>query len=133
MDAAGRRFDLIALVLNVESVRGHARGNGGRLVCLCPDECDHLTRRLHGDIDREWVTRELIKVQAEPGEYYEESYERWRLSGLPVWAALAAGMRPTPGSRKLIGRRPDLPLIGRPQNSASSGDLGLQDGRRTPM
>jgi len=50
--------------------------------------------------------RELVKVRAQPGEYDQESYERWRLFGLPVWAALAAGMRPTPGSRRLIGRRP---------------------------
>jgi hypothetical protein len=79
------------------------------MVCLRRVECDHLTRRSNGDIDREWVTRELVKVQAEPGEYIDESYERWRLSGLPAWAALAAGMRPTPGSRKLLGRRPSLP------------------------
>jgi len=55
------------------------------------------------------LTQELIKVRAEPGEYLEESYERWRLFGLPLWTALAAGMRPTPGSRMLIGRRPNLP------------------------
>ena len=52
---------------------------------------------------------ELTQVKAKPGEYIEESYERWRLHGLPIWAALAAGMKPTPGSRKLIGRRPNLP------------------------
>lgn len=109
MGAADRRFDLIALVLNAESRRGDARGNGRQLVCLCRGECDHLTRRSNGHIDREWLTQELVKVRAEPGEYAEESYERWRLSGLPLWAALAAGMRPTPGSRKLIGRRPSLP------------------------
>lgn len=109
MDAVDRRFDLIALVMNAESARGDARGNGRGLVCLCRGACDHLTRRSRGNIDREWVTQELVKVRAEPGEYDDESYERWRLFGLPVWAALAAGMRPTPGSRKLIGRRPDLP------------------------
>lgn len=109
MDAADRRFDLIALVLNAESRRGDARGNRRRLVCLCRGECGHMTRGSNGDIDRGWVTQELVKVRAEPGEYIEESYERWRLSGLPIWAALAAGMKPTPGSRKLIGRWPDLP------------------------
>jgi hypothetical protein len=109
MDAASRRFDLICLVTNTESRRGDARGTGREVVCLCRHECDHLTRRYHGDIDREWVMRELAKVAAKPGEYIGESYERWRLSGLPIWAALAAGMRPTPGSRMLIGRRPDLP------------------------
>jgi len=108
MDAASRRFDLICLVTNAESRRGDARGTGREVVCLCRNECDHLTRR-NGDIDREWVMRELAKVKAKPGEYIEESYERWRLFGLPIWAALAAGMRLTPGSRMLIGRRPDLP------------------------
>jgi hypothetical protein len=49
--------------------------------------------------------RELTQVKAEPGEYIEESYERWRLSGLPVWAALAAGMKPTPGSRNAHAKR----------------------------
>jgi hypothetical protein len=109
MDAAARRFDLIALVLNAESRRSDARGHERQLVCLCRGECDHLTRRSNGDINREWLTQELVKVRAEPGEYIEESYERWRLFGLPIWAALAAGMRPTPGSRMLIGRRPHLP------------------------
>jgi len=76
---------------------------------VCQGERDLLTRRWNGDIDRDWVERELAKVKAAPGEYTEESYERWRLLGLPIWAALAAGMKPTPGSRKLIGRRHDLP------------------------
>jgi hypothetical protein len=110
MDKASRRFDLIVLVMNAEALRGGGRRPPSLLVCLCQGECDHLTRRQHGAIDRERVIRELAQVKAEPGEYIEESYERWRLSGLPVWAAIAAGMKPTPGSRKLIRRRPDLPL-----------------------
>jgi hypothetical protein len=110
MDQADRRFDLIAMVINAEALRGVGRRRPGLLVCLCQGDCDHLTRRPHGAIDREEITRELAQVKAEPGEYTEESYERWRLGGLPVWAAIAAGMKPAPGSRKLIGRRPDLPL-----------------------
>jgi hypothetical protein len=109
MDAADRRFDLIALVMNAESLRGGGRRTQRRMTCVCQGKCEHLTRRWNGDIDREWVERELAKVRAEPGEYIEQSYERWRLLGLPIWAALAAGMRPTPSSRKLIGRCPDLP------------------------
>lgn len=62
-----------------------------------------------GRFEPEWVRDELGKVKAEPGEYVEESYERFRLSGLPIWAALAAGMAPTPGSGKILGRRPNLP------------------------
>jgi hypothetical protein len=57
----------------------------------------------------EWVTSELAMVKAGPGEYSDEVYERWRLHGMPIWAAIAAGMTPTLGSRKLIGRRPNLP------------------------
>jgi hypothetical protein len=79
------------------------------MACVCQGECDHLTRRWNSDIDRDWVERELAKAGSEAGDYSEESYERWRLLGLPIWAALAAGMKPTPGSRKLIGRRPNLP------------------------
>ena len=110
MDRAGRRLDLIAAVMNAEALRGGGRRRPDLLVCLCREQCDHLARRQHGAIDREQVTRELAQVKAEPGEYIEDSYERWRLSGLPIWAAIAAGMKPTPGSRKLIGRRPGLPL-----------------------
>jgi hypothetical protein len=109
MEPADRRFDLIALVMNAESLRGGGRRTRRRMVCMCQGECDHLTRRWNGDIDRVWVVRELAKVKAKPGEYTEESYERWRLLGLPIWAALAAGMKPTPGSRKLIGRRSNFP------------------------
>jgi hypothetical protein len=51
----------------------------------------------------------LSKVKAGPGEYTDETYERFRLLGLPIWAALGAGMTPTAGSRKIVGRRPNLP------------------------
>jgi hypothetical protein len=114
MDKADRRFDLIAVVMNAEALRGRGRRRQ-LLVCLCRGECDHLARRQRGAIDREQVIRELTQVKADPGDYIEESYERWRLSGLPIWAAIAAGMKPTPGSRKLIGRHPDLPLHPRPR------------------
>ena len=62
-----------------------------------------------GRLDLDWARAELGRVKAEPGEYTAETYERWRLLGLPAWAALAAGMTPTPGSLKIVGRRPDLP------------------------
>jgi hypothetical protein len=109
VDAADRRFDLIALVMNAESLRGGGSRIRRQMVCVCQGECDHLTRRWNGDLDRGWAEGELAKVKAEPGEYIEESYERWRLSGLPIWAALAAGMKPTLGSHRLIGRRANLP------------------------
>lgn len=109
MDKADRRFDLIALVLNAEDARGRGRKRPrGGLVCLCQGDCEHVAHRLRDGVDLDWVTRELAQVKAEPGEYPAESYERWRLHGLPIWAALAAGMTPTPGSRKL-SRRPRLP------------------------
>lgn len=106
---AERRFDLIAVIMNAESLRGGGRRIQRRLACVCQGECDHLTRRRDGHLDRGWAERELATVKAEPCEYIEESYERWRLFGLPIWAALAAGMKPTPGSSKLLGRRADLP------------------------
>ena len=109
MDAASRRFDLIALVLNAESVRGGGRRAHRRITRLCKDNGDHFARRMNVAADHASIQRELTKVKVKPGEYIEESYERWRLHGLPIWAALAAGMKPAPGSRKLIGRRPDLP------------------------
>jgi hypothetical protein len=108
MDAASRRFDLIALVLNAESVRGGGRRAHRRITRLCQDNGDHFAAyELRADVA--WIQQELTEVKAKPGEYTEESYERWRLHGLPIWAALAAGMKPTPGSRKLKGRRPNLP------------------------
>lgn len=109
MDPANRRFGLLIRVMNAESLRGGGRRARRRMFRLCRGESDHVARRREGDLDRDWVIRELLKVKADPGEYPEESYERWRLHGMPIWAAIAAGMTPTPGSRKLIGRRPNLP------------------------
>lgn len=109
MDVARRRFDLIALVLNAESGRGGGRRAQRRITRICQDNADHLPQHTNVAAQHARIQRELAKVKAQPGEYTEESYERWRLHGLPIWAALAAGMRPTPGSRKLIGRRPNLP------------------------
>lgn len=76
---------------------------------VLPDLCAEVGITWAGSVDWEWLTSELDKVRARPGEYIAESYERWRLNGVPIWAALAAGMTPTPGSHKIVGRRPNLP------------------------
>ena len=71
--------------------------------------CAEAGTHWDGRLDLSWVLLELSKVKAQPGEYIAESYERWRLIGIPISVALAAGMTPTPGSRKILGRRPKLP------------------------
>jgi hypothetical protein len=95
MDPASvRRFELVALVQKTEWCR--ARDN-------VPGWSPYRS------LSRDWFLAELRKVKAQHGEYEAESYERWRLDHLPIWAALAAGMIPTPGSKKIVGRRPNLP------------------------
>lgn len=74
-----------------------------------PDLCARAGCVWTGRLEWGWVRDELGKVRAGPGEYGDESYERFRLLGLPIWAALAAGMSPTPGSRMILGHRPNLP------------------------
>jgi hypothetical protein len=104
-----RRGDLVYMVLVAEYLRMGRRPQRQWAAQLLPGLCARAGCRWAGAIDRAWITRELAKVRARPGDYTEESYERWRLRGVPVWAALAAGMTPTPGSLKLAGRRPRLP------------------------
>ncbi len=71
--------------------------------------CAEVGTQWTGRLDVSWLLLELNKVKAQPCEYIAESYERWRLLGLPISVALTAGMTPTPGSRKILGRRPSLP------------------------
>jgi hypothetical protein len=47
---------------NAESLRGGIRRTRGRMVCMCQDECDHLTRRWDGNIDRVREAQEMAKV-----------------------------------------------------------------------
>lgn len=110
-DRAGRRFLLVYLVTVAECHRA-GRPTIRRWAALAlPHACAQVGCEWTGRLDREWVRDELAKVKAEPGEYPEETYERFRASGLPIWAALAAGMTPTPGSRALAnsGRSTLLP------------------------
>ncbi|GAA2033794.1 hypothetical protein GCM10009839_37820 [Catenulispora yoronensis] len=107
--ASNRRFALVYLVHVFEVYRGGRRPARRSASGILPSACADVGIEWTGQVDRDWITSELTKVQAVPGDYDVESYERWRLLGLPVWAALAAGMAPTPGSRKIIGRRPHLP------------------------
>ena len=106
---ADRRFALLTLVMYAQALREGRRSTRRWAARVVPDACARVGCRWTGGFDRDWILRELGEVKARPGDYTEESYERWRLMGMPIWAALAAGMTPTPGSRKLIGRRPDLP------------------------
>lgn len=104
-----RRTDLVYLVLVAEYLRmGHCSQRQWA-AGLLPTLCARAGCPWTGTLDRAWVTRELGKVRARPGDCPAESYERWRLHGVPAWAAVAAGMTPTPGSVKLVGRRPRLP------------------------
>ena len=105
---AERRFALVYLVRVEEGLRS-GRVRRSWAVGVLPRACERVGTHWTGSLDKAWVRTELVKTKAEPGEYAAESYERWRLSGLPIWAALAAGMAPTPGSRKILGRRPTLP------------------------
>jgi hypothetical protein len=110
MDArADRRFALVYLVLVAELDRRGRLTRGPRASAVLPGACAEVGCVWTGRLDRNWVSDELDKVKAVHGEYIAESYERWRLFGLPIWAAVAAGMTPTPGSRKIVGRRPELP------------------------
>lgn len=104
-----RRTALVNLVLVAEVYRSGPRPirSWGQNAVL--GACAQVGTAWTGRLDREWVLREFAEVRAQPGEYPAESYERWRLHGVPIWAVLAAGMTPTPGSRKLVGRRPKLP------------------------
>lgn len=104
-----RRFALVYLVHVFEVYRGGLRPARRGASRILPGACAAVGIGWTGRIDQGWILSELAKVRAEPDEYDAESYERWRLLGLPIWAALAAGMTPTPGSRKIIGRRPCLP------------------------
>lgn len=107
--AARRRGDLVYLVMVAEHHRRARRAERRWTAEVLPRLCANAGCGWNGGLDQDWVVAELSKVSARPGDYADESYERWRLLGVPVWAALAAGMTPTPGSRKLVGRRPDLP------------------------
>ena len=108
-DRAERRFKLVYLALVAECHRAGPANIRRWAAGALPYACTEVGTAWTGRLEREWVRDELGKVVAEPGEYPEESYERFRLMGLPIWAASAAGMTPTPGSRKILGRRPDLP------------------------
>lgn len=94
--AADRRTDLLHLV----SVYHHWR-TGDRATRRWADEAlragmARVGSEWTGSLDIAWFTEELAKVRARPDEYLFGSYERWRRGGLPIWAARAAGMRPTP-------------------------------------
>lgn len=104
-----RRFALVYLVHAFEVYRSGLRPARRHASAILPGACAGVGIAWTGRVDLDWIESELTKVQAAPGDYTAESYERWRLLGLPVWAALAAGMVPTPGSRKIVGRRPRLP------------------------
>jgi hypothetical protein len=108
-DRANRRFALVHLVLVAECRRAGRRTQRRWADVVLPLVCAQVGCEWTGSLDLEWVRSELHEVTAEPGEYIEESYERWRLNGLPIWAAVAAGLSPTDGSRKILGRRPSLP------------------------
>lgn len=77
MDVSGRRFDLIATVLNAEAGRGGGRRARRRTTRVGQDNGDHFVQHTNVAADHAWIERELIKVKAKPGEYTEGSYERW--------------------------------------------------------
>jgi hypothetical protein len=108
-DRAEHRFRLVYVVLVAECHRAGPPNIHRWAAAALPYACKQVGSVWTGRLEREWILGELGKVMAEPGEYAEGSYERFRLLGLPIWAALAAGMTPTPGSHKILGRRPNLP------------------------
>jgi hypothetical protein len=64
-----------------------------------------------GTLDIPRLRAALNEVKAQPGEYLPGTYERARRQGLPAWAALAAGMHPTPpGIVAEAEKTPRLPV-----------------------
>ena len=97
-----RRMDLLSAVLiyDVWRARHHPLSrwaDGALTTAMARLGCDW-----DGRLDREWFTIELTKVKAAPGYYQPGSYERWRHDGVPIWAALGAGLYPT-GPRRATG------------------------------
>lgn len=102
-----RRMDLLyaVMVYDVWRAQHHplSRWADGALTTVMA----RLGRHWDGRLDRDWFTIELTKVKATPGYYKPGAYERWRRDGVPIWAALAAGLYPasrgTPRPRRCGG------------------------------
>lgn len=95
MSRAHRRFDLVNLVVVYDNWRARNRSAQQWAEERLRNGMTRVGSKWTGSLDIAWFTAELTKVRALPGEYPPGSYERWRRHGLPAWAALAAGMRPT--------------------------------------
>ncbi|MEO3746583.1 hypothetical protein [Plantactinospora sp. B5E13] len=95
MNPAQRRSDLVYLVVVYDNWRARNRPAQQWTEERLRNGMTRVGSEWTGRLDIAWFTAELTKVRALPGEYPSGSYERWRRHGLPAWAALAAGIRPT--------------------------------------